>query len=325
MTNISDDRKVILAPIREVPYETTFLLSDAKQDPSIKNRYWFDLPSQWANQANKDPIIGIRDIYFTKCYRYLVYQYEISLYRYSTTTQTEPDMDNNNKRIWLATTTGTIFSWVDGGLTLKETCIDFSRKWIEPNINQTQHFEFNENAGNSLESNVSEANTARGHNWISREVNSWIEFNETDKQTYICFGRHEGDETFVEYTGKDNNTYYYRYQIMIKPINDEAKMIFNRDTYRCLYDRVKFPVNWSRYQCLVKSSIANNDKNNIIGHTRNDPYIPIKYYRLNHDVKKFWIELYETRSHNIPVSIPTDKKDDLIIEAVVCFSSSGMI
>ena len=60
MTNISEDRKVVLTALREVPYETTFLLSDAVQDQSIKNRYWFDLPNQWTHQANKDPIIGIR-------------------------------------------------------------------------------------------------------------------------------------------------------------------------------------------------------------------------------------------------------------------------
>ena len=42
MTNISNDRNVILAGIREVPYEITFVLSDAEQDQNIKNRYWFD-------------------------------------------------------------------------------------------------------------------------------------------------------------------------------------------------------------------------------------------------------------------------------------------
>ena len=71
MTNISENQRVVLAPLREVPYETTFLLSDAVQDQSIKNRYWFDLPNQWTHQANKDPIIGIRDIYFTKTNRFI--------------------------------------------------------------------------------------------------------------------------------------------------------------------------------------------------------------------------------------------------------------
>ena len=142
MTNISEDRKVVLAPLREVPEEITFMLSDAEQDPNIPNRYWFDFPSQWANQPNKDPIIGIRSIYTTRCYRYLVYDYEIVLVRFS-----YPDKDPSG--VWLKKTSGTIFSWVDGDRTLKETCIDFSRKWIE-NINPTQRFEMNESAGNTL-------------------------------------------------------------------------------------------------------------------------------------------------------------------------------
>jgi len=309
MTNISEDRKVVLAALREVPYETAFLLSDAVKDQSIKNRYWFDLPNQWTHQANKDPIIGIRDIYFTKCYRYLVYEYQICLIRHNHTTK-------ESEATWLEKATGTIFSWVEGDTTLKETCIDFSKKWIESNINPTQKFEVNSAAGDTVPSS---------HTWESREINSWISFDSQAKQTYIYFGRHEGDDELIEYTGKDNNSYYYRYQIQITPKNEEAKLLFNSQTMITGWDRVRFPVDWSRYQCLVKSSIANNDANNILGHTRNDSYTPIKYYRLNRDVKKFWIELYETRCHDIPVSIPSDKRDDLIIEAIVCFTSQAML
>ena len=33
--NISEDRKVVLSALREVPEEITFMLSDAEQDPKI--------------------------------------------------------------------------------------------------------------------------------------------------------------------------------------------------------------------------------------------------------------------------------------------------
>ena len=77
--NISEDRKVVLSALREVPEEITFMLSDAEQDAKIPNRYWFDFPSQWSNQTNKDPIIGIRSIYLTKTNRFIAYRYLIEL------------------------------------------------------------------------------------------------------------------------------------------------------------------------------------------------------------------------------------------------------
>ena len=89
--------------------------------------------------------------------------------------------------------------------------------------------------------------------------------------------------------------------------------------------RVAIPM-WSRHQCLVKSSIATNDKNNILGHTlARFNYTPIKYYRLPNNIKRFWIELYETRYHESPVVFPPDKRDDLINEAIVCLTSQGML
>ena len=67
--NISNDRRVVLSALREVPEEVMFLLSESEQDPKKPNRYWFDFPSQWADQYKKDPIIGIRDIYLTRTNR----------------------------------------------------------------------------------------------------------------------------------------------------------------------------------------------------------------------------------------------------------------
>ena len=68
-----------LAKKREVPYEVMFKISDAQQDPIKKNRYWFDFPSQWANQLDKDPIIGIRDMYLTKVNRKILFWLSITI------------------------------------------------------------------------------------------------------------------------------------------------------------------------------------------------------------------------------------------------------
>lgn len=75
----------------------------------------------------------------------------------------------------------------------------------------------------------------------------------------------------------------------------------------------------------MTSSFSSDAIDSYLGHTRQDPYCPIKYYRLSSDSKRFWIDLYETRDHTVGVCLPEDDKDVLYIEAVVCFSASGMI
>ena len=127
----------------------------------------------------------------------------------------------------------------------------------------------------------------------------------------------------------------------ITAISDDAIALFGGTEFIAPWNnnkpcRIEIPI-WSRHQCLVKSSIATNDKNNILGHTRKDPYTPLKYYRLTSGIKKFWIELYEARFHDSAVSFPTKAyeldeetkkeidRDDLIIEAIVCFTAQGML
>ena len=303
MTNISEDRKVVLTALREVPYETTFLLSDAVQDQSAKNRYWFDFPNQWTHQANKDPIIGIRDIYFTKTNRFVKYAYKISL----------NTVDENDSSLTpLNTIEGTITTWLDGGNdTIRHLTDKFNEQWLT-------------NGSITLETIQ--------HEWKAKEIISYYDFDTTTKKTYLYIGRGISEsETFPYNDEQNQQTLDLLYSIEITALSEDAKVLFDGTSFEfksidtTLLPRVAIHM-WSRHQCLVKSSIANNDKNNILGHTlARFNYTPIKYYRLNHDVKKFWIELYETRYHESPVEFPSDKRDDLIIEAIMCFTSQAML
>ena len=302
MTNISEDRHVVLTSLREVPYETTFLLSDATQDQSIKNRYWFDFPNQWTHQANKDPIIGIRDIYFTKTNRFIKYSYKVSLFGYSTPLATEEQIDIIE---------GTINHWLDGGNdTVRHITDKFNEKWL---TNGTR----------------THTCTDEEHTWKTDEIKAYFDFDSETKKTCLYFGRGIGETSFYELIN-GNTTTALAYQVEITALSPDAKILFSGEYFIAPWNnnkpcRVAIPM-WSRHQCLVKSSIAMNDKNNILGHTlARFNYTPIKYYRLNRDVKKFWIELYETRYHESPVVFPSDKRDDLIIEAIVMFTSSAML
>ena len=305
--NVSDSRKVVLVSLREVPYEITFQLSDATQDPNIKNRYWFEFPNQWSNIPNKDAIIGIRSIYLTKTNRYIQYSYKAELIPVN-------DMENQS----VDTLEGTVRQWLDGSDTIRPISEFFNDRSL-PKSNDDP----------TLIGTRTHSIDDQEHTWSKYEVMSYYGYDRETKTTNLCFGR--GILASDTITIKDNEDFEteYRYRITITPESDDAKALFGSNSALTGYTRLEIPV-WSRYQCLVKSSLANDDKNNILGHTRNDPYMPIKYFRLNMSDKRFWIELYETRFPSSPVSLPLNSndeldRDDLIIEAIVMFSAEAML
>ena len=330
--NISDDRKVVLSALREVPEEITLMLSDAEQDAKIPNRYWFDFPNQWANQPNKDPIIGIRSIYTTKTNRFIKYNYKITLFYLGIINNDDEDSPLDEMGDFpeefdedddLETTRhvdiieGTMTHWLEGSDTIRY----LTEK-------------FNDETSGWLANGTQTTNTTH-HTWQQKEIQAYYGYDRKEHKTYLYFGRGILESRYYK-VNHNETEYKYAYEIEITPLSDDAKALFGFDSTKFSFDRVNIPV-WSRYNCLVKSSIATNDKNNILGHTRNDPYTPLKYYRLTGGLKRFWIELYETRYHESPVSFPVkiyeqdnnEKKkidrDDLIIEAIVCFSGQGML
>jgi len=303
--NVGEDRKIVLVSLKEVPDEITFLLSDAEQDPYIKNRYWFNFPNQWSNIPNKDPIIGIRSLYTTKTNRFIQYTYKIELIPVNTTEAID-------------TIEGRISHWLDGSDTIRPIAENFNTYW-KTNGTITNTFENEE------------------HEWKDWEVVCYYGYDRDTNKSNLCFGRGILSSDTVLITDNEDMETECFYYITITPESDDAKALFNSNAALTSDTRLEVPV-WSRYECLVKSSIANNDKNNLLGHTRNQSYTPIKYYRLNAADKKFWIELYETRFPSCPVSLPKKvyettnieeqrkiDRDDMIIEAIVCFSSDGMI
>ena len=305
MTNISEDRRVVLTALREVPYETTFLLSEAKQDQSIKNRYWFDLPNQWTHQANKDPIIGIRSIYRTNTNRFMRFNYKIELIPASEeSTPSGTGLIPYEGDTSIDIIEGTINCWLDGSETIKKIADTFNEWWLKDGTRTNTYSD-------------------EEHKWDDWEIQAYYAYDREKHTTRLCFGRGilENPEYLID---RDNESLRCYYWITITPISNDAQVLFNTTSSILSFSRVEIPI-WSRYNCLVKSSIASNDKNNILGHTRDDPYIPLKYYRLNHDVNKFWIELYETRFHDSPVVFPNDNRDDLMIEAIMCLTSQAML
>ena len=306
--NISEDRKVILSALREVPEEITFMLSEAEHDTKIPNRYWFEFPAQWVHQQNKDPIIGIRSIYTTNTNRFIRYNYKVELFDpltigFDGTFDAATPIDKIE---------GTITHFLDGSETIRPITENFNKYWLE-------------------EGTRTHTCSDEEHTWKPWEIQALYAYSRERRKTYLRFGRGlmEDKEVIININGTDLSC---PYRITITPLSDDAKALFGIDEPETAWTRVEIPI-WSRYNCLVKSSLASNDKNNILGHTRSESYTPIKYYRLNQYTKKFWIELYETRFHDSPVVFPIDKRadgtpymrDDLIIEAIVCFTAQAML
>ena len=67
-------------------------------------------------------------------------------------------------------------------------------------------------------------------------------------------------------------------------------------------------------QCEVAASFASQSNRNIIGRT-NETFIPIKYYKVNDDDDKFWVELYDKDFIDIPVTF----NDELVFTMDMVF------
>ena len=57
----------------------------------------------------------------------------------------------------------------------------------------------------------------------------------------------------------------------------------------------------SDLQCEVATSFASQSNHNIIGRT-NEIFNPIKYFKINDDDDKFWIEFYDRNEITVPVA-----------------------
>lgn len=293
--NVSANRHVVLQAFREVPQEVVFKSDTSTKDQKKINRYWFKFPEQWANQKDKDSIIGIRDMYIAKTNRNISFTISFIF------------KDRNTKEI---PAIYKIFyhTWLDSDDTIGKICkmlkdrsegilYDYIRnsdvsEWVDPNEDEWN---------------------------LIRTLTADYQYNDTD-QPILLIASLRDNYYYIDDEGNEHD-----FDVFLNYTTDDidTKTILGE----CDYDSTRIVLHppWTRGQCYVTSSISNDAEDNFLGHTRNDPYIPLKYFRLNSTNKDFWIELYDTRNHNCDVSLPDDNKDILFIEAIVCFTPQGML
>lgn len=278
--NISETNKIVLQALREVPQEVIFNSSKAIKDQIVPNRYHFRFPEQWANQLDKDAIIGFRNFYIVRHARFIVFEINIRCYSEIAT--------------WFELTT-LMKVWLDNDDTIEK----IPRIWEEFWYIDTKTINVENVEANDLFNN-------------KELIDCWYMDGE------LHFGRLMKDN--LELHGIEGHV-----EINLKTISEDARGIFNIDSITSIDELVVHNV-WSRHQAYITSSISNETDDNFLGHTSsNRQYYPIKYYRLTSKNKQFWIDIFESRNHSVPIILSNDNKDVLYIEAIVCFSSNAMI
>lgn len=288
--------RIILESLREVPQEIIFSSLKAKKDQVIPNRYHFRFPEQWSNQLDKDAIIGIRSCYMVKQNRYLVFNLNVKVYSIDNETQERID--------WLK-----VYSkqhvWLEANETMEKIPKILEEFWFV-NVEGYLFYETLSDESKELLFNKD-------------LIDCWF------LDGKLFFGRlpHK-NKLIIE--DKDGNEYECHLEIILEPINDDAKNILNLESQiSSIDDELVLDNIYSRHQLYLTSSISNDTEDNFLGHTKKSMYIPIKYYRLTSESKSFWVDLWDTRNHSVKIELPKDNKDIFYIEGIVCFNSSAMI
>ncbi len=291
---------------REIPQEVMWHLQDDKEhrDTVIPNRYWFKFPEQWHHQYGKDPILGIRSIYIAKTIRHLSFKVTITywnvdddceLYYIDSTT-------SNSKALEFSFTTT---SYLDTNDTIRKVC---------------QHF------SNDCSTAFSTAfTTVPDSDLLQKDILPTMTYNiQTTPYSTLTFNT-PANAYDMKYTSTHGTDVAVEQHITIESLGDDDGNLFDIDNGTVTSTKVSYPILWDHYQCFVKSSISALTTDSFFGHTRNDHYNPIKYFRINTKEQSFYVDLFSTRNHNSYVVLPDDNLDDLIIEGIVCFDSSAII
>ena len=150
-------------------------------------------------------------------------------------------------------------------------------------------------------------------------------FNDSTLDCYVDFAIVPHVLTFFSIYDDNFQLLDDRFQLLpldpdINRFDDEFNEVFNIGNepfqnsveYLAHFHRnIEFKNLWDRHECKVCASFASQSNHYYIGnsHVRFDP---IKYYRLNSNDDKFWIEFYNDRNPNIPMKLP--KHEGFVIE-----------
>ena len=101
-------------------------------------------------------------------------------------------------------------------------------------------------------------------------------------------------------------------------LNDDAKYVLNYFNEKIpeYSQEIRFENIWNRKDCCLKASFSISNANNYLAYS-NKSYNPIKYYKINCNEPHFYIDLFHGYNNEIPVNLPQDNKDSVILGIVI--------
>jgi len=286
-----------------------------KRDPNIPNRYWFDLPSNWAAQLDKDPIIGIGEIYRAGAIRHVKYWFCLELYQAASGLPIEE---------YTISFTGHSFLGRDNNFS--KFVSDFLWEWgdaykaknvVLTAAGLTPYLSYDILIDSMRYCEMEEGDESP---WRDGKVAKII-FN-TDAGHYVPNGLPH--ERWLNHQIPGSTTGEVVPHLRFELLNDDAKRLLygKLDVSTVTRPRkITFTPLWDHNPMFVKSSISSLTEDSYLGHTVSVSIARIRYFRLSVDTKKIWIELYSARDHKVPSILPDDEEDNVMIEGVVYFDA----
>lgn len=310
-----------------IPIETCLTLDDAKRDPVVFNRYWFDLPGEWSTAANNERIIGIRSIWLLRCKRKLEYRISIRKYLKSDFRLAVNNYYSETEQISIHWPDEKYDEFVNEHPELLEKVVEYINSanvseleipitsWIDDDVDLKVIYK-----DIILRSKyyIDEYNNKNKNN--STKPQFKIDDNASNERDIQMDGVYI-DKDFVEqlYSPRNyNSADPYYIDIKFKDMNDDFKNIMNisddANDISCNYYHdytnfsrsMNFKHCWDRGSCKLFSSLASQSNKNYLANTEVH-FNPIKYFTLRSTDNRFYIDFYSAKHHNVPIKIPKDE------------------
>ena len=314
---------------RQLPLETVFMSNSDNSwcDSLHPNRIHFRFPDSWSNDISKDAIIGIRDLYITKAFRKvkLNIEWRLLYWRSYVIQKTGGGTESGNHKEPIEVVSGdiSIEKYIDDETKLKDLMTEMTTKFIDeikPDVFKIENY-FTDDQIASIQK--------------TRFLQSVFEFNSNDTYFKIESPFNDLDESirttnneFTVSNGVGTETKKYFLQFRIASASDDAINVLHLNSvvgagftqYQIVTNKI-----WDRNSCILYSNLAYMSEQNFLGHTRRESLNKLKYFTITSSNKTFWVDMCATCSHNTPVILPADKKDELYIEAQLLTSSNAVL
>ena len=313
---------------RQIPQEAVFISSDnqsSRRDLIKKNRYHFKFPINWTTSIKQESIVGIRSMYITPRYRTLNLSITIQPY--------EEDMSGNVTKLDKLEQTVTVHMAFDDNVLLKdfinlindgvERIMEVEvegKKWkdylpygsVEPPI----YALYTDSMNHKIDDTTLITDDTAGTQSKFVIYNSYNNLKATSR-------------TETDYVDGGIGTYSNIYSVSFRIVHwntDTEQFLnykFNYDTEFKDYDALIAYDVYDYNQCILYSNLADSSENSFLGHTRKYNLSHFKYYEIKNSNQSFWVDLYSTSSHKVPVYLP--EGDEFYIEAQLLTSSTSLI